>query len=506
MAADYDLLVIGGGINGAGIARDAAGRGVSVLLVEMGDLAGATSSASTKLIHGGLRYLEYYEFNLVRKALKEREVLWRIAPHIAWPLRFILPHHKDLRPAWLLRVGLFLYDHLGGRKLLPATKTVRLDRAPYSQGLKKLFRKGFEYSDCWVDDARLVVLNARDAADRGAEVLTRTKCTGARRDDGLWQVGLKDLATGEERTVTAGALVNAAGPWVADMLHGITGANESAAIRLVKGSHIVVRRLFDHDRCFIFQNGDGRIVFAIPYENDFTLIGTTDVDFHGELGKAGISEDETKYLCKAASEYLEKTISPEDVVWTYSGVRPLYDDGAKDAKAATRDYVLELDGDAGRPAVLSVYGGKITTYRKLAEQVLEKLDPFLTFKQGSWTADAPLPGGDFPVEGFDGQVAMLKEDYPFLDGDFATRLVRLYGTDSRTILGAAKSLADLGRSFGHSLYEVEVKWLIGREWARSAEDVLWRRTKLGLRLDREEAAELETFISGLLADAAGAAA
>jgi glycerol-3-phosphate dehydrogenase len=506
MAADYDLLVIGGGINGTGVARDAAGRGASVLLVEMGDLAGATSSASTKLIHGGLRYLEYYEFNLVRKALKEREVLWRAAPHIAWPLRFILPHHKDLRPAWLLRLGLFLYDHLGGRELLPATKTVRLDRPPFSQGLKKLFRKGFEYSDCWVDDARLVVLNARDAADRGAKIRTRTKCVSARRDGGVWAVALKDLATGEDRTVTAKVIVNAAGPWVADMLSGVVGSNETSRIRLVKGSHIIVPRRFEHDRCFIFQNGDGRIVFAIPYETDFTLIGTTDVDFKDDLGNVEISGEEIAYLCKAASEYLEEPVRPEDVVHTYSGVRPLYDDGAKDAKAATRDYVLELNGGDGQPAVLSVFGGKITTYRKLAEQVLERLEPFLPFKRGVWTATAPLPGGNFKVDAFADEVARLQADYPFLGEAFATRLTRLYGTDARSILGDATDLATLGRCFGHDLHEREVVWLIGREWARSAEDVLWRRTKLGLRTSAEQAAELDAFIAGYLAERTGAAA
>ncbi|WP_269585643.1 glycerol-3-phosphate dehydrogenase [Roseibium sp. Sym1] len=506
MAADYDLLVIGGGINGTGIARDAVGRGASVMLVEMGDLAGATSSASTKLIHGGLRYLEYYEFDLVRKALKEREVLWRMAPHIAWPLRFILPHHKDLRPAWLLRLGLFLYDHLGGRKLLPATKTVRLDQQPFSQGLKQLFHKGFEYSDCWVDDARLVVLNARDAADRGADIRTRTKCVSARRDGDTWTALLKDLATGEESTVTAKVIVNAAGPWVADMLNGVVGSNNSSRIRLVKGSHIIVPRQFDHDRCFIFQNGDGRIVFAIPYENDFTLVGTTDVDFTGDLGEVEISQDEIAYLCKAVSEYLEKPVTPADVVHTYSGVRPLYDDGAKDAKAATRDYVLELDGGADTPAVLSVFGGKITTYRKLAEQVLAKLEPYLPFERGVWTAGAPLPGGDFKVDAFDDEVARLEKDYPFLGQVLATRLIRLYGTDARHFLGEAKSTADLGQCFGYNLYEAEVKWLMEREWARTAADVLWRRTKLGLRLSSEEAAVLEAFMAGYLAERAGAAA
>lgn len=506
MTADYDLLVIGGGINGTGIARDAVGRGARVMLAEMGDLASATSSASTKLIHGGLRYLEYYEFDLVRKALKEREVLWAIAPHIAWPLRFILPHHKDLRPAWLLRLGLFMYDHLGGRKLLPSTKTVRLDEAPFSQGLKKLFQKGFEYSDCWVDDARLVVLNARDAADRGADVLTRTKCISARRDGKIWSVVLRDLATGEDRTVTASVLVNAAGPWVAEFLHGVIGENETSGIRLVKGSHIIVPRQFDHDRCFIFQNGDGRIVFAIPYEQDFTLIGTTDVDYQDDLGDVRISQDEVSYLCAAASEYLEKNITPDDVVHTYSGVRPLYDDGAKDAKAATRDYVLELDGGGDRAAVLSVFGGKITTYRKLAEQVLAKLEDHLPFKTGLWTGTAPLPGGDFKVDAFDEEVAGLERDYPFLDKAFATRLVRLYGTDARKILGDANGIGDLGRSFGFNLYENEVKWLMTREWARTADDVLWRRTKLGLRLNKQEAADLDSYMSGHLADQTGAAA
>lgn len=506
MAADYDLLIIGGGINGTGIARDAVGRGASVLMVEMGDLAGATSSASTKLIHGGLRYLEYYEFNLVRKALKEREVLWHIAPHIAWPLRFILPHHKELRPAWFLRLGLFMYDHLGGRKLLPATKTVRLDQAPFSQGLKKLFTKGFEYSDCWVDDSRLVVLNARDAADRGARIETRTKCISARRDGDVWTVVLKDLAAGDEKTVTASVLVNAAGPWVADMLNSVVGANNSSAIRLVKGSHIIVPRQFDHDRCFIFQNGDGRIVFAIPYENDFTVIGTTDVDYEDDLGKVAITQDEIKYLCKAASEYLEKPISPDDVVHTYSGVRPLYDDGASEAKAATRDYVLELDAGDNKPALLSVFGGKITTYRKLSEQVLAKLEPFLPFKRGNWTSEDALPGGDFGVDEFDTQVAQLKKDYPFLDDVFATRLIRLYGTKARELLNDAKELAGLGRCFGYNLYEAEVRWLVTREWACTAEDILWRRTKLGLRLTKNEATDLQSFLEAHLADMQEAAA
>ncbi|GGB33117.1 glycerol-3-phosphate dehydrogenase [Roseibium aquae] len=507
MTPDFDLVVIGGGINGTGIARDAVGRGASVLLAEMGDLAGATSSASTKLIHGGLRYLEYYEFDLVRKALKEREVLWKAAPHIAWPMRFILPHHKDLRPAWLLRLGLFLYDHIGGRKLLPATRTVPLDRGPFAQGLKSMFRKGFEYSDCWVEDSRLVVLNARDAADRGAEIATRTKCISARRENGLWRVVLRDLSSGTDRTVTAKVLVNAAGPWVAEMLTGVVGANRRSNVRLVKGSHVVVPRLFDHDRCFIFQNADGRIIFAIPYETDFTLIGTTDVEFEGDATGVQISPDEISYLCAAVSEYLKEPVTPDDVVHTYSGVRPLYDDGASDAKAATRDYVLELEGgENGVPALLSVFGGKITTYRKLAEHVLEKLAPFLPFKTGEWTAGASLPGGDFPAQKFEEEVATLRKDFGFLDERFARRLCHAYGRDTWRLLAGAASEAHLGRKFGADLYEREVRWLIEREWARTADDILWRRSKLGLRLSKEEAGALDEFVVSEVAALANAAA
>jgi len=506
MKADYDLLVIGGGINGAGIARDAAGRGVSVCLAEMGDLAGATSSASTKLIHGGLRYLEYYEFDLVRKALKEREVLWKLAPHIAWPMRFILPHHKDLRPAWLLRLGLFLYDHIGGRKLLPATKTVKLDGGPLAQGLANGFRKGFEYSDCWVEDARLVVLNARDAANRGADVCVRTKCVSARREGDRWLATLKDLDSGEERIVTASVLVNAAGPWVADMLSGVVGANRKSNVRLVKGSHIVVPRMFEHDRCFIFQNADGRIIFAIPYEQDFTLIGTTDVDYEGDPGAVRIDDREVRYMCEAVSEYLEKPVQPEDVVHTYSGVRPLYDDGASEAKAATRDYVLELDGGEGTPPMLSVFGGKITTYRKLAEHVLSKLDPYFTFKKGEWTATEALPGGGFPVLSFDDEVKQLHTRYGFLSAKTAMRLVRAYGLDAAELLGEAGSLEDLGTAFGADLYQREVDWLMAREWARCADDVLWRRSKLGLRLSAEEVEKLDAYMASALRERSGAAA
>ncbi|MFD1695736.1 glycerol-3-phosphate dehydrogenase [Roseibium aestuarii] len=499
MTAEYDLVVIGGGINGTGIARDAAGRGLSTLLVEMGDLAGATSSASTKLIHGGLRYLEYHEFSLVRKALKEREVLWQIAPHIAWPLRFVLPHHKGLRPAWFLRLGLFLYDHLGGRERLPATRRVRLDKGTLAGGLKPGFRFGFEYSDCWVDDARLVVLNARDAADRGARILTRTRCVSAKRDGERWRIVLEDAVTGERREVLARALVNAAGPWVDRMAGEMSSTGAGKGIRLVRGSHIVVPRLFAHDRCFIFQNGDGRIVFAIPYEQDFTLVGTTDVDHGGDLSQVRISQDETDYLCRAVSEYLRRPVRPEDVVHSFSGVRPLVDDGAEDAKAATRDYVLDLETDKGRTPLLSVYGGKITTYRKLAEEAMARLGSAIPVEDCSWTGDVPLPGGDFSVDARGDLGDGLRAAYPFLGEAHAERLVRLYGLDAWRVLGDARAVADLGRDFGATLHAREVHWLMDREWARSAEDILWRRTKLGLRLTVEEAGALQEYVEERLA-------
>src|SRR5947209_16142207 len=372
----YDLAIIGGGINGCGIARDAAGRGLSVLLAEQGDLAGATSSASTKLIHGGLRYLEHYEFRLVREALIEREVLLKAAPHIIRPLRFVLPHHRGLRPWPILRLGLFLYDHLGGRKILPPTRSLDLSRDPAGTPLKPEFVRAFEYSDCFVDDARLVVLNARDAADKGAEIRTRTRATEIRQADGIWTVGMVDTLTGARSQVQARALVNAGGPWVEDVLGRGAGVNAKAKVRLVQGSHIVVRKLYDHDRAYMFQNADGRIIFVIPYQDDFTLIGTTDRDYDGDPSKVKATAEEIQYLCAAASEYLAKAVTPDDVVWTYSGVRPLYDDGASEAKAATRDYVFELDTPGGVP-LLSIYGGKITTYRRLAEEALERLAPFL---------------------------------------------------------------------------------------------------------------------------------
>jgi len=492
-AAPFDVFIIGGGINGCGIARDAVGRGFSVGLAEMSDLGSGTSSWSTKLVHGGLRYLEHYEFRLVREALMEREVLWAAAPHIIRPVRFVLPHHKGLRPAWLLRLGLFLYDHLGGRKLLPATRVLDMTRDPAGKPLKPLFSKAFEYSDCWVDDVRLVVLNARDAADRGADIRVRTQVTGARREGDLWRVELRDLRTGETETVSARLLVNAAGPWVDRVLSTTTGRNDVHNVRLVQGSHIVVRQVFEHDRSYIFQNADGRIIFAIPYEGDLTLIGTTDRDYTGDPATVAITPEETEYLCAAASEYFAKPITADDVVWTYSGVRPLFDDGASKAQEATRDYVLKEDEAAG-PPLINIFGGKITTYRKLAESMLERIEAKLGARKPAWTARAPLPGGDFPTTGHAELVEKLRAAYPFLTPDHARRLIRLYGTRSWTLLGDAKTAADLGRDFGQHLSEAEIRYLMAQEWAVSAEDVLWRRSKLGLKLTADEAAALQAFM------------
>ncbi|MCC6716940.1 MAG: glycerol-3-phosphate dehydrogenase [Acetobacteraceae bacterium] len=488
-AAHYDLLVIGGGINGAGIARDAAGRGWSVCLCEQDDLASATSSASTKLIHGGLRYLEHYEFRLVREALMEREVLWGIAPHIVWPLRFVLPHHRGLRPAWMLRLGLFLYDHIGGRRALPPTRMLDLRQDVAGAPLRPDFLRGFEYSDCWVEDSRLVVLNARDAANRGAVVHTRARCLAAERAGDFWAVTV--AVGGARQVVRARALVNAAGPWVAEVLRDVVRAEAPAKVRLVQGSHIVVRRKYDHDRCYIFQNADGRIFFAIPYERDFTLIGTTDRDWTGPPGDVRISPDEVAYLCAGASAYFDAPVTPADVVWSYSGVRPLYDDGASAAQEATRDYVLTLDAPAGQGALLSVFGGKITTYRRLAEAALAKLAPHLPPPRGAaagWTGKAALPGGDFPKDGFEAVLRETSRRAPFLAEATARRLVRAYGTQASVLLDGARAMGDLGATLGADLTEAELRWLRDREFARTAEDVVWRRSKLGLRMSADEIA------------------
>jgi glycerol-3-phosphate dehydrogenase len=493
----YDLAIIGGGINGCGIARDAVGRGNSVFLCEMNDLASGTSSWSTKLIHGGLRYLEYYDFRLVRHALIEREILWQIAPHIIHPLRFVLPHHSGLRPAWMLRIGLFLYDYLGGRKLLPPTRTVNLATDPVGKPLLPgRYVRGFEYSDCSVDDARLVVLTARDAADRGADIRTRTRAAEIRQADGVWQVTVEHTVSGARETIRAKALVNAGGPWVEQVLAQGAGVNAKAKVRLVQGSHIVVPKLYDHDRAYIFQNADGRIIFAIPYQRDFTLIGTTDRDYHGDPAEVKATSEEIAYLCAAVGEYLAKPVSPADVVWTYSGVRPLYDDGASEAKAATRDYVFELDTPGGLP-LLSIYGGKITTYRRLSEEALQRLAPYLHGRKAEegWTGKAPLPGGDMAVTALPGLVASLRRTYPFLTDAHADRLANAYGTRAAKLLGNAASAGDLGQSFGATLTEREVRYLMAEEWALTSEDIVWRRSKLGLRLSGAEIAALDAWMA-----------
>jgi len=476
-----DLLIIGGGINGAGIARDAAGRGLRVGLCEQGDLANYTSSASTKLVHGGLRYLEYYEFILVRKALKEREVLLRIAPHIIWPLRFVMPHVRELRPAWMIRLGLFLYDHLGGRKLLPASRGIRLREHPAGEPLDPALTKGFVYSDCWVQDARLVVLNCRDAADRGARIMPRTRCVAAERDSDGWMATLRSTAGGDESRIRARALVNAAGPWVSRVLGEATHHRPEHDVQLVKGSHIVVPRLFDHEFAYIFQHTDGRVVFAIPYEGDFTLIGTTDVVYQGDPAEACASRQEIDYLCAAVNRYFRKAVSPRDVVWTYSGVRALYDEHASDnASAVSRDYELGLDTD-GAP-LLSVFGGKITTYRTLAAEALDKLGTVMQVPARDWTGTEPLPGGDIAGADFEAYLADARRRHGWAPEALMTRWVRNYGTRVDALLEGCASVPDLGEDFGAGLYEAELRYLFYNEWATTAEDVLWRRSKLGLRL------------------------
>lgn len=498
----YDMVIIGGGINGCAIARDAAGRGHSVFLAEQGDLASGTSSAATKLIHGGLRYLEHYEFRLVRESLTERETLWSIAPHVIWPMRFILPHHKALRPAWLLRLGLFLYDHIGGRDRLPPTRTLNLKSDEAGRGLRPSFGKAFEYSDCWVDDARFTVLTARDAANRGADIRTRTKVTDAERRENHWELTTTDVETGVEEKIQTRVIVNAAGPWIDTVLSGVFRANDVDNIRLVQGSHIVISRRFAHDRAYIFQNADGRIMFAIPYEEDFTLIGTTDHDQDVDPDTAQITSGEIAYLCDAISEYLAEPVTPEEVVWTYAGVRPLYDDGDDDAKNVTRDYVLSLDADSNRTALLNVFGGKLTTCRCLAEDAIEKLAEHLPSNEAQpagWTGTTSLPGGDFPVDGVKALAEELQNSFPFLDAATTLRFTRAYGTVAGEILQGASHLDDLGKDFGVGLTEREVVHLIKNEWARTVEDIVWRRTKLGLRMTKGEIDALATWLSQNLA-------
>jgi glycerol-3-phosphate dehydrogenase len=514
-----DLFVIGGGINGCGIARDAVGRGLTVELAEMNDLASATSSASTKLFHGGLRYLEYWEIGLVRSALIEREVLLQAMPHISWPMRFVLPYHKDMRfegdtptskvlsilmpwmkgrrPAWLIRFGLFLYDNLGGRKILKGTTSLKLAGTPEGAPLHDRFERAYEYSDCWIEDSRLVVLNARDAEARGARISVRTKVISAEQVDGLWQITLEPKDGGVRRVVKARMLVNAGGPWVEDVIRNTVRINSTEGIRLVRGSHIVTPKLYDNDKCYFFQGEDGRIIFTIPYETDFTLIGTTDAEHDDVSQKPVCTPEEQTYLVEFASKYLKKPVTKDDIVWTYSGVRPLYDDGATSATAATRDYVLKVNETAGAP-ILNVFGGKITTYRKLAEAALEKIAPFFPQAGKPWTAGVAMPGGDFPVDGVAALKARLAAQYPFLTVRWADRMIKAYGLDSFDVLGDARIEIDLGQNFGSNLTEREVVWLIEKEFAHTAEDVVWRRSKLGLRMTVQEIGLLDKWMAAHL--------
>ncbi|OWK29891.1 glycerol-3-phosphate dehydrogenase [Sphingomonas mucosissima] len=488
-----DLLIVGGGINGAGIARDAAGRGLSVLLVEQDDLASHTSSASTKLIHGGLRYLEYGEFRLVREALIERERLLNMAPHIIWPLEFVLPQNQSPRPAWMVRLGLFLYDHLGGREKLPGTRTVNLAQSAVGAGLNPREGKAFIYSDCWVEDSRLVVLNAMDAAARGATIETRTRLVDAKRSGGGWEA----IVEGPEgrRTVRAKALVNAAGPWVADVLGRVPDARTDRGVKLVKGSHIVVPKLYPGDHAFMLQNPDRRIVFAIPYERDYTLVGTTDEVWDAKPGKAGISSAETRYLLETIGRYFDTPVSENEIRWTYAGIRPLYDDKSANASAVTRDYVLDLDAGEGRAPMLSIFGGKITTYRKLAEHAMKELAQFFPGASGAWTAGAVLPGGDMPDAGFDAFLSGLLARRADLPAALLRRLARAYGTRTDHLLGTARTVADLGRCFGGDLYQTEVDYLVRHEWARTSEDILYRRSKLGLHTPAGTAEALDGYLA-----------
>lgn len=485
----FDLLIVGGGVNGAGIARDAAGRGLKVLLVEKDDIAAHTSSASTKLIHGGLRYLEHLEFRLVRESLIERERLLRIAPHIIWPLRFVLPHDKGLRPRWLLRLGLFLYDNLGGRKLLPGTRSVDLRRGEHAAILEGRLRRGWEYSDCWVEDARLVVLNCVDAHERGADIRTRAECVGLKREGREWVASLRSAAGIEQ--VRARIVVNAAGPWVDALLDMAQPGRNHANLRLVKGSHLVFPRLYEGRHAYIFQNRDNRIVFAIPFEREFTLVGTTDVLFTGNPDEVAISPEEERYICAAINQYLRQDVSPEQAVWSYSGVRPLYDDQKSDNSTVTRDYVFELDSDGGAP-ILSIFGGKLTTYRKLAEHALERLG---LASGTSWTGTTPLPGGAIDPARFDSFLAESMARYPWFGPEGVRRLARAYGTRIEGVLGNASGLEELGEHFGGDLYEAELEYLVRHEFARRADDVLWRRSRLGLHLGEAEQARVADWFA-----------
>ncbi len=494
----YDLLVVGGGVNGAGIARDAAGRGLSVLLCEQGDLAQGTSSRSGKLVHGGLRYLEYYEFRLVREALIEREVLLRAAPHIIWPMRFVLPHVPAMRPAWLVRLGLFLYDHLGGRKLLPPTRTLDLRRNPEGRPLQVQYRKAFEYSDCWVDDARLVVLNALGARECGATILTRTALASARREGAEWLVELEDRRDGTRRRLRARGIVNAAGPWVEQVLSGAVGVNSSRRVRLVKGSHLVTRKFWEGSQAYLLQNTDKRVIFVNPYEGELALIGTTDIPVEGRPEDAVTDQGEVDYLLAVLGRYFRDPPTKADIVHSFSGVRPLYDDSTENPSAVTRDYVFDVEPkqpEAQHAPLLSVFGGKITTYRKLAEHALDKLAPFYPALRPAWTATAPMPGGDMPDADFDRWLAGLRRAHSWLPQALALHYGRLYGTRADALLKGASGIADLGRHFGGTLYEREVRFLQREEWAETSEDILERRTKHGLHLSQAQTAAFAQWLA-----------
>ncbi|WP_044330033.1 glycerol-3-phosphate dehydrogenase [Sphingomonas hengshuiensis] len=490
----HDILVVGGGINGAAVARDAAGRGARVLLVEQNDLAAHTSSASTKLIHGGLRYLEQFEFRLVGEALAERERLLHAAPHLIRPLEFVLPHERSMRPGWMMRLGLFLYDRLGGASSLARSHAVRLDRGTRGAPLQPQHRRGYVYWDCWGDDSRLVVANAADAAQRGAAIRTRTRLLSAERKEGRWQAEIE----GPEgiQHVSARALVNATGAWAADFLPQRAKVATRSALRLIKGSHIVTRRLFDGDHAYLLQNPDKRVVFAIPYEGAFTLIGTTDVAWDGALDRVEIDAAETDYLCESVNRWLRTPISAADVVWSYAGLRPLYDDAEANPSAISRDYVLSLDAENGQAPVLSIFGGKITTHRALANRAVDQLAPFLPLLGAAWTDDAVLPGGDLGAGGLSALVESIAARAPFLDGRTARRLAESYGTSAYRVLGGATSASDLGEAFGAGLTEAEVEYLLTEEWAQTAEDILWRRSKLGLHMTPEAIARLTAYVEG----------
>jgi glycerol-3-phosphate dehydrogenase len=513
---DFDVFIIGGGINGCGIARDAVGRGYRVGLAEMNDLASATSSASTKLFHGGLRYLEYFEFRLVKEALIEREHLLHAMPHISWPMRFVLPIAPDMRfdnstptsrllqkimpwmkgrrPDWLIRLGLFLYDHMGGREVLPATKTLNLRRAEEGRALKNSFNKAFEYSDCWIEDSRLVTLNAQDAKQRGATIMTRTKVVATSRQADHWIITLLDQNTQVRHEITTKMIVNAAGPWVGELLGQTLGLQTNEGVRLVRGSHIVTRKLYDHNKAYFFQGTDGRIIFAIPYENEFTLIGTTDQDHLDPNAPVECTAEEQAYLLKFASQYFETPVTKDDIVWTFSGVRPLYDDGASSASAATRDYVLKVDNSDWQAPVLNIFGGKITTYRKLAESALLEIENALGTKSGPWTKCIPLPGGDFGVDGFDELVENLLDTYDFLTLSWATRMVRMYGTNAAKIIAVVAQTPDQKQNFGCDVTAAELDWGIENEFVQTADDFVWRRTRLGLKLTPEQINAIDTYI------------